>query len=202
MTELVHYDAMCRAIDLAYKVDEVKDIRDKALALEVYARQALNIDAETRAARIRIRAERKAGELLHEQEKAKGGRPAKNPSHQPTGFEPTKTLTELGISRDQSSQWQRLAGVPKDQFEEALETEDRPSTIGILRTAQEPPAPKPFMDSMALWVWGRLLDFERDKILTADPAFLLGEMPPPLRADALRLAPAVSDWLRRLADDK
>ena len=31
--ELVRYDAMCRAIDAAYEVDEVKDIRDKARAV-------------------------------------------------------------------------------------------------------------------------------------------------------------------------
>ncbi len=37
-TALVKYDAMCRAIDHAYQVDEVKDIRDKALAFEAYAR--------------------------------------------------------------------------------------------------------------------------------------------------------------------
>ena len=36
----------------------VKDIRDKALALEEYARQACNIEAERKAADIRIRAER------------------------------------------------------------------------------------------------------------------------------------------------
>jgi hypothetical protein len=34
VTELVKYDAMCRAIDAAYEVDEVKDIRDQARALE------------------------------------------------------------------------------------------------------------------------------------------------------------------------
>lgn len=43
---LVRYDAMCRAIDAAHKVDEVKDIRDKAIALEHYARQAQNTDAQ------------------------------------------------------------------------------------------------------------------------------------------------------------
>ena len=37
MIELVRYEAMCRAIDAAYEIDEVKDIRDKARVLEVYA---------------------------------------------------------------------------------------------------------------------------------------------------------------------
>lgn len=36
-TSLVKYDEMCRAIDAAFEVDEVKDIRDKARAMEVYA---------------------------------------------------------------------------------------------------------------------------------------------------------------------
>ena len=42
----------------------MKEIRDKARALEVYAAQALNRDAERKAAEIRVRAERKTGELL------------------------------------------------------------------------------------------------------------------------------------------
>ena len=60
MSDLVRYDAMCAAIDAAYEVDEVKDIRDKALAIEVYTRQAQNIEAERKAVQIRLRAERKA----------------------------------------------------------------------------------------------------------------------------------------------
>jgi hypothetical protein len=63
MTQLVRYDAMCHAIAEAYAIDEVKDIRDKAIALEQYARQARNIEAERKAAEIRLRAERKCGEL-------------------------------------------------------------------------------------------------------------------------------------------
>jgi hypothetical protein len=69
MTKLVRYDAMCRAIEAAHKVDEVKDIRDKAAALEHYARQAMNTDAERQAWEIRLRAERKAGQLLKQMRK-------------------------------------------------------------------------------------------------------------------------------------
>jgi hypothetical protein len=55
--ELIRYDAMCRAIAEAHAVDEVKDIRDKARALEMYAHQAQNTEAERQAAEIRFRAE-------------------------------------------------------------------------------------------------------------------------------------------------
>jgi hypothetical protein len=40
MSELVRYDAMCRAIDAAYEVDEVKAIHDQARMLEAAARCA------------------------------------------------------------------------------------------------------------------------------------------------------------------
>jgi hypothetical protein len=56
-------------------------------------------------ARIRLRAERKAGDLLQSMEKNRGGDPT--PSNDTTGS--PKTLTQLGISRDQSSRWQALA---------------------------------------------------------------------------------------------
>jgi hypothetical protein len=62
--QLMRYDAMCTAIDRAYEVDEVKDIHDKAVALEAYFRQAKNPEPERRACEIRLRAERKAGLLV------------------------------------------------------------------------------------------------------------------------------------------
>src|SRR5215813_11607237 len=116
MAELVRYDAMCRAIDAAHKVDEVKDIRDKAIALEHYARQALNTDAERRAAEIRLRAERKAGQLLTKM-KESGERADKG---QPKVTSTETTLNDLGITRDQSSQWQRLGAISQRDFNEAL----------------------------------------------------------------------------------
>ena len=49
--------------------------------------------------------DRDFGQLLAKMEKNKGGRPAKNPSPG------TSSLADLGVSHDQSSRWQALAGV-------------------------------------------------------------------------------------------
>ena len=118
-------------------------------------RQARNTEAERRACEIRLRAERKAGELLRSAEKAKGGRP-KTSGANPAVSAPT--LRELGVSEDQSRNWQRLAAVPPDQFNAALaDPTQMPTTNGIIR-ANVPPA-RPAVSGGALWLWGRLKDF-------------------------------------------
>jgi hypothetical protein len=55
-----------RAIEAAFHFDEVKELRDKAVALELYAKQAGNHEAEDRAREIRLRAERRGAELIRE----------------------------------------------------------------------------------------------------------------------------------------
>lgn len=70
-TGLIKYDSMTRAIAECREVDELKDYRDKARALELYAQQARNRKAEAQAAEIRIRAER-ACKLLIREEQANG----------------------------------------------------------------------------------------------------------------------------------
>jgi len=61
------------------------------------------LDAQNRAAEIKLRAERKAGEMLAGMVKHPGGRPSGNVCPKGTG------LSEIGISRKQSSRWQKVA---------------------------------------------------------------------------------------------
>lgn len=163
---LVLYDGMCRAIEAAFDVDEAKDIRDKARAFEVYAQQAKNIENERRACEIRLRAERKAGELLRDMEKARPGPPIRNRSVDTTEYRGAPTLRDLGISKQQSSDWQRLASVPKDDFESALSDQTiKPTTSGIIRETTPPDPEIVPVSREGLWLWGRLSDFERDGLL-------------------------------------
>lgn len=68
-------------------------------------------DAERRAADIRIRAELKAGELLRETEKAKGGGDSRKPKeHRSQRATSAKTLKQLGVSETQSLHRSRAQG--------------------------------------------------------------------------------------------
>ena len=77
------------------------------------------------------------------------------------------TLSDLGISKTQSSRWQKLAAVPEAEFEATFARPEKPrrpaSSTGISGKKRN------LVDPRALWLWGRLLDFERDGLLGADP---------------------------------
>jgi hypothetical protein len=62
--------------------------------------------------------ERRCGELLEEKEKAKGAQGSGSNQHQVRSHDETApTLADLGITKTQSSRWQKLAQVPADEFE-------------------------------------------------------------------------------------
>lgn len=145
--QLTRYDTARKALAEAHHVDEVKNIRDKAEAMAAYARQAKDTDLVQWATEIKVRAERKCGELLRNSNKPKGGRPSKNRSHDVTGFENSaQTLSEIGISKNDSSRWQKLADMPEEHFETAVATAKehtgQVTTAHMLRVANEVNEPK------------------------------------------------------------
>jgi hypothetical protein len=120
--ELVKYNAMCRAIQAAHSLDEILLIRTRAAQLKAVAKIAKNFDAERQCREIRLRAERRAGELSAKIEKA-AGRPGKNNSpHCAENLSKQTALENIGISTQQASEWERLAAMPEDEFEASLRT--------------------------------------------------------------------------------
>lgn len=117
---LMKYDSARAALAEVHRVDEVKTLRDKAQALAAYAKQAQDTKLLATATEIKVRAERKAGQLLIEMKRdgrrADKGRPEKT-SHDVIN---SATLKDLGISLMQSSRWQKLAGMPEEMFEQCL----------------------------------------------------------------------------------
>lgn len=120
---------MRQAIVEAKSIDDVMDIRDKAEALRHYLKQVgEGLENQNMIAEIKLRAERKAGKLLKDMTKAKGGQPYQEKTS--TGdtmspVEPPPTLADIGISKKQSSRLQAVATLPEEIFETHIaETKD------------------------------------------------------------------------------
>lgn len=97
--------------------DEVKDIRDKAEAMAAYARQAKDTEMIQWATEIKVRAERRCGEMLRETHRAHAGENQHSRSSNDATTSPT--LADMGLTRDQSSRYQQLAAMPAEHFEAA-----------------------------------------------------------------------------------
>src|ERR1700730_4985813 len=117
---LAKYNAAKQALAAAVRVDEVKDIRDKAVAMRVYAMQAKDRVLIDQATEIRMRAERRAGELLARMEKNKGAVPGKTGSKGRPVLDDAPKLSDLDINKSQSARWQKLAEIKEDDFEELV----------------------------------------------------------------------------------
>jgi len=145
MTALVRYEAARAALQAAHDVDEVKDIRDKAQAMAAYAKQAQDTALVMWASEIKVRAERKAGEMLAEM-KVNGSRAkaTDNLKAGPKSPEVTSgtTLDSIGVSKKQASTWQKVAAIPEEKFEKAVaatkESAGVVTTAAVLRTATKP----------------------------------------------------------------
>lgn len=147
-TALIKFEAAKRALAEARTIDEVKQIRDKAEALRLYVKQqGDSLEMQNDIAEIKLRAERRAGELLAEMEKAKGNAGTMAGRDSSGGFilKPPEgdapTLADLGISKSQSHRWQIEASLPEEIFEqyvaETKSDQEELTSAGLYRLAQQ-----------------------------------------------------------------
>jgi hypothetical protein len=145
-TALAKYEAARTALAQAKSVDEVKHIRNSAEAVRAYARQAKDRSLEMDAAEIRIRAERRLGQMMEEQKRtvglAKGGGDKKSDHRVKRRPGDATTLAEAGIDKHLANRSRRWAAMSDSEFAMHLvawraESERAASrvTLGILKAA-------------------------------------------------------------------
>lgn len=122
---LIHFTQARQALQKAKTIDEVKTVRDAAERLRLYLRQVNeSLEMQNDAAEIKLRAERRAGEMLKEgaengDRQSRGGDRKSNNHDERLISAPT--LKEVGITQNQSTRWQSIASIPEERFERIIE---------------------------------------------------------------------------------
>jgi hypothetical protein len=135
------YEQAKAALAQCSRIDECQEWANKAEALASYARQAEDDSLRKLADRIQARAVRRCGELL----KQFDGRPqnaAKQSGDAPTLISRREAAANAGISKDQQVTAVRVANVPAEQFEQAVES-DQPPTVTALAEMGKQSRPAP-----------------------------------------------------------
>lgn len=176
--DLIKYEAACRAVAEARNIDEIREISSAAEAMRAYARQAKNKDLEIDAAEIRLRAERRLGELERMQKEAgllnKGGRPSSKPGSKTDPVSAPPTLKEIGLDKKTADICRKMAAVPADEFEQHIsEWRDRVSkenervTVNLFKSADKAMARAKKIEDLAANI--RALPDMQFGVILADP---------------------------------
>lgn len=124
-----------RRLAKATRFAEIRQIRAKAGVLRLEAKAEGDLKLVRLAAELKLHAERKLGEFLSTAVQQGGDRTS-------AGFGQTDQsgLDSLGVSRMESSRWQREASVPERRFCQYLRAAARqgiePTAVGLLRLAE------------------------------------------------------------------
>jgi hypothetical protein len=119
---LLIFEQAQRELAQAETVAKVIDIRNKAIGLVAYAKEAKSRQLALEAKQICIFAERRLGQMMKEQKKTvglnSGGRPKTGLSDNPVSFKPT--LAEAGIDKNLAHRARGLAAMSEKEFKEQV----------------------------------------------------------------------------------
>ena len=115
-----------QALEACQRVDDAAYLRQKTKAIEAVAKEAnASLEIKLEAVELRIRAERRLGQLLKGTPKNKGtsGPGRGNKSHTPEGpgfSDPTPTLEDQGVSKKMAESARALAKIGDAKFEQIV----------------------------------------------------------------------------------
>lgn len=141
---LIHFTQARQALQKARTIDEVKAVSDATERLRLYLRQANeSLEMQNEAAEIKLRAIRRAGEMLDEGlkqgDRAMPGRPKKH-DHDDRVFS-APTLREIGITNGWAARSRSISSIPEEDFErsikETIEAGRELTEKAFLRIAQD-----------------------------------------------------------------
>lgn len=178
----------------AARIMKAKEAHDSLIA-DVHRAQA-------HALAIRARAEMRLAEEYDDAQDRGEARRAGNPQLAPEGADCVtrddvggkKALEEARAFRDAE---RAEPGVIQRTIDKIVERGEEPTRAALKREIAAKPQPKP-MHPKALWLWGRLKDFERDGVLDLSAEFLLAEMTAPMREDVRRIVPLVREFIEEI----
>lgn len=182
----------------AARIATAKRAHDEII-VAVYRAQADALEIESTAKR------RLADEYDAAQER---GEVARNGQPSSSMREGLATVADIGLSHKDIHEARQLRDAERDNpgttrraINGILERGEEPTRAAVRREiVATPPKRQPVVTDEALWLWGRLCDFERHGYLKAPPNDLLEDMTAPMRADVRRLAPIVAEYLHRFED--
>lgn len=122
MTQLVRYEQARTALQQCRKIDDAKEIRDKAEALRAYAVQVADVDMELWTAEIKARASRRIGEISKAMEKMPGpGRGKKNSTAANSFMTKKSTLAAAGLTEQAANRCEKISEIDQEKFDMFIE---------------------------------------------------------------------------------
>lgn len=186
----------------ANRIAKAKQAHDSIIS-DVHRSQAHALAIRARA-EMRLAEEYDAAQDRGEVAKHGGGRnfnvPARNVE---------TTAADLGLARKDIHEARQFRdaekaepGLIKRSLDAMIERGEEPTRAALKREVIERPATKKVMNPKALWLWGRIKDFEREGVLRQEPCELFSEMTEPMKAEVRSALPAVIAFLTDLENCK
>ena len=197
----VTYQKAIVAIQECNKIDEAKEWTDKMSALALYYKQSRDETLIKYAKRIQYRAKRRMGELLKQYD----GRGLNTEGNQYTGQIGKRILehpspnsvnsvaSSIGLSSNQTKEAVRFANVPKDKFEEIIESDNIPTKSEIAELGTKKREIKVDKSYKAV---GFVSDFRQfiKSCNEDDPIFLLSVMDDKQKQKTLATIKELENW--------